>query len=245
MMDSIFSCIHKLQGLTSVVLGQSHFNHLKENFSEEEIESIQEDLNTSKFKIKEVHRFTKNIVNSISEYNPSKISSKDGEVVRDCLEKYFKTGETCYSIYKNGTMCEITDHDIDAISEFLQCGIIQLIERYQGIHRYDIDYIDEVCQELMKIDDSQQESVINYFKTFFDTHFKAEDEIVLTPLQSKWKIVMDYCVSDSIYEVIIKWIDFEDNEIREGSTETNEKTKLLGIKLIDIDPKPYFFISKI
>ena len=94
------------------------------------------------------------------------------------------------------------------------------------------------------MDDSPQESVINYFKTFFDTHFKAEDEIVLTPLQSKLRIVMDYCVSDSISEVIIKWVDFEDNETRGGSSEINEKTKLIGIKLIDINQNPYFFISR-
>ena len=225
-----------LQNIIPVVLGQSHSNYLNENFTQEEIDHIQKSLSISKYTMKEASKFTKNIKSSISEYNPIEMISNEHEVVRNWVKKYFRTGEVKNKLYKNGSACEITDQDIDVISEFLQGGIIKLAEKYQKICNYDLGYIDEIYTELIEIDDSPQESVANYFKTFFETHFNQDEETTLTPLQSKWKILMDYFVSDLLKEVIIKWVEYDETE---GTTKNSEQNKLIGIKIIDLDTKPY------
>ena len=49
--------------------------------------------------------------------------SNEHEVVRVWVKMYFRTGVFKHKLYKNGYACEITDQNIDAVSEFFQRGI--------------------------------------------------------------------------------------------------------------------------
>ena len=176
----------------------------------------------------------------ISEYNPSEILGDDPNALRNCVKKYFATGKPKFKLHKKDTVCDITERDIDIISEYLQGGIIQVMERYQKLNQYDYDYIKEVYLELMKSEDSTFESITNYFKTFFDTHFNLDNEIILTPLQMQWKIIMDWTASEELKDVLIKWIDYAEIEENSEKLTSQEKCQLIDIKFIDLDTKPYW-----
>ena len=118
----------------------------------------------------------------ISEYNPSEILGDDPNALRNCVKKYFTTGKPKFKLHKQDTLCDITERDIDIIPEFLQGGIIQVMERYQKLNQYDYDYIKEVYLVLMKTDDSSFESITHFFKTFYDTHFNLDNVNNMTPL---------------------------------------------------------------
>ena len=188
--------------------------------------------------MREVYNKSKDSNYSMSEHNPIELLSKDPEVVRNWIKQYFTTGKIKFKLYKNGLIWDITDNDIDAISEFLQGGLLQLLERYRNLNKYSHDYILEVYNYLMNTDDSPFESIHDYFKSFFDTHFNSFDETTLTPLQRKWKIYLDYVVSLMPKEMLVKWIDYSETEESIDKCENPVKWKLIDIKLIDLDLKP-------
>ena len=220
-------------------LTSSQITYLNENYSLEEAEEIKNNCKVSKFAMIKYYNKTQDMTSPDSEFVISDLLSEDKEKVKGLLQKYFRNEKFKSKLYKNGSACEITDRDIDAISEFLQGGVIQLVERYQKVNQYDLDYIEEIYSELMSSDDSPQESVKDYFKKFFDAHFKSDEEVALTPLQSKWKKVMDWAVSETLKEMLIKWIDYENIEENSDCCEAKEKWKLIDIKFIDVDTKSY------
>ena len=113
------------------------------------------------------------------------------------------------------------------------------MHKYQSISKYDLEYINEVYLDLSKTDESPFESIKNYFQTFFDTHFEKEGQTELTPLQAKWKILLDWVISEMPKEICIKWIDYNDDGMKTENTEFSKRFKLIDIKLIDIDMKIY------
>ena len=119
------------------------------------------------FKMREVYKKSKDSNYSMSEHNPIELLNKDPEVVRNSIKKYFTTGKAKFKLYKNGLISNITDNDIDAISEFLQGGLLQLLEKYRNLNKYNYDYIFDIYNDLMNTDDSPFESIHDYFKSFF------------------------------------------------------------------------------
>ena len=193
--------------------------------------------------MREVYKKSKDSNYSMSEHNPIELLNKDPEVVRNSIKKYFTTGKAKFKLYKNGLISNITDNDIDAISEFLQGGLLQLLEKYRNLNKYNYDYIFDIYNDLMNTDDSPFESIHDYFKSFFDTHFNSFDETTLTPLMIKWKHFLDYIVSLILKEMLIKWIDYSETEESNDKCENPVKWKLIDIKLIDLDLKPLDIIE--
>ena len=227
-------------------LTPSHINYLNENYSHEQVEILKNDFKESKFSMSRIHKQSQNKSIPLNEYKPTDLLSEDPNEVREWVKKYFRTGKTNWKLYKDNEESEITDHDIDAISEFLQGGFIKLAYRYQNLFKYDLDYINEVYSEVIKSDEHPFESIKYYFETFFNNHFTSEDESTLNPLQTKWKLILDWALSETLKEMFIKWVDYSDIDDgeRESST-TKTKWKLIDIKFIDIDPKPFTKIQLI
>ena len=225
-------------------LSKSETQYLNDNWPADKIDTIRESLARSNFTLRDAYFFSQKKRDFLSEFDPLMLTSDDPLVVRECIEKYIKTWEFKYNFHKQGVKAKATDRDIEAISEFIQHGILKMMLRYQKVNKHDLEYVNEVYTELIQSTEPPFENLKDYFQTFFDTHFEAEGQTELTPLQVKWKVVLDWVVSEMPKEIYIKWIDYNDADEKGEDKESQQRYKLLDIKMIDIDMKVYSKIAK-
>ena len=189
----------------------------------------------------------------IWKYNPLKIVNTDEISLKENLLELFRNGTGYAKIFKGGIQYDITNDDLDILINFLKSGAIDQIYKYQAIDSSDIDEINEVLQELIKIDENPYESIKCYFETFFETHFINEKDSIdhITSNQEKWKQVMDWVVSETTKDssLMIKWMDYSEsihispqlpNSSSSRANSDSHSTPLfdlIDVKLIDVDTK--------
>lgn len=123
--------------------------YIEENYSKEEIASLPDLDQISRFAMKEIVKLNKGRITKISSYDPFSIFSNDITEVRKAVEEVFFGNFNNSRLFIEAVEAEVTSRDAEILTDILLSSkILDALLKYQKLSTTDISDLSDIYKEL-------------------------------------------------------------------------------------------------